>query len=326
MIRFFRSGNPLTVLLLLIYTLIIKFFYLIHPKTFVADGSEGLLYGLLTRWLHSLVGDSPLFFTSVTVLVLLLQSLLFTRIINHHRLFAKPTYLPAMCFLLFTSMLESWNVFSPALLVNMIMLWVFSSITELYTRTSARDVVFNIGFALGICGLFYFPAIIFCVLLLVSMLIMRAFRLAEWIIALLGLICPLYLLGTYLFLTGQMTLLRKIPNIGFSLPMITDYKVWGAMVACLLFFVIGWLLLQRPLKKMLIQVRKIWAALIIYVLVAVLVPFFNVHFSPAYWVLAVLPISMFAGNVFWSVTNETFANIIHFITLAYVIVMQYFSR
>jgi len=56
-----------------------------------------------------------------------------------------------------------------------------------------------------------------------------------------------------------------------------------------------------------------------------LVPFFNVHFSAAYWVLAVLPISMFAGNVFWSVTNDTFANIIHFITLAYVIVMQYFS-
>ena len=97
------------------------------------------------------------------------------------------------------------------------------------------------------------------------------------------------------------------------------------MVATFLFFVIGWLLLQRPLKKMLIQGRKIWAALIIYVVVATLVPFFNLHFSAAYWVLAVLPVSMFAGNVFWSVTNDTFANIIHFITLAYVIVMQYFS-
>ncbi|MCW3463232.1 hypothetical protein [Chitinophaga nivalis] len=325
MIKFFRSGNPLTVLLLLIYTLLIKCYYLIHPVTFIADGSEGLLYDLLVKWIKSFTGDSPLFFTALAVLLLLLQSLLFTKIINHHRLFARSTYLPAMCYLLFTSMLQSWNTFSPALLVNMIMLWVFSSITELYTRTSARDVVFNIGFALGVCGLIYFPAIIFCLLLLVSMLIMRAFRLAEWIIALLGLVCPLYLMGTYLFLTGQMTALRRIPNIGFSLPLITDYKVWGAMVACILFFILGWLLLQRPLKKMLIQGRKIWAALIVYVLVAMLVPFFNVHFSAAYWVLAVLPVAMFAGNVFWSVTNETFANIIHFITLAYVIVMQYFS-
>ncbi|PSL50064.1 hypothetical protein CLV51_1011408 [Chitinophaga niastensis] len=325
MIRFFRSGNPLTVLLLLLYTLLVKFYYLIHPSTFMADGSEGLLYHLLVKWMQSLVGSSPLFFTSLAVLLLLLQSLLFTKIINHHRLFARPTYLPAMCFLLFTSMLQSWNIFSPALIVNLIMLWVFSSITELYTRTSARDVVFNIGFALGVCGLFYFPSVILCVLLLASMLIMRAFRLAEWIIALLGLICPLYLIGTYLFLTNQMTLLRKIPNIGLSLPMIKDYKVWGAMVACLFFFIIGWLLLQRPLKKMLIQGRKIWAVLIIYVLVAMFVPFFNAHFSAAYWVLAVLPVAMFAGNVFWSVTNDTFANIIHFIVLAYVIVMQYFS-
>ncbi|HVI49483.1 MAG TPA: hypothetical protein VM802_31745 [Chitinophaga sp.] len=325
MIKYFRSGNPLTVLLLLIYTLVIKFYYLLHPATYVADGSGGVLYDLMVKWLHGFVGDSPFFYTSIAVMIMFLQSLLFTRIINHHRLFPKPTYLPAMCFLLFTSMLQSWNTFSPALFVNLIMLWVFASITELYTRTSARDVVFNIGFALGVCGLFYFPSIIFCLLLLVSMLIMRAFRLAEWIIAIMGLICPLYLTGTYLFLTNQIALLRRIPNIGFSLPLITDYKVWGAMIACVLFFVIGWLLLQRPLKKMLIQGRKIWAALIIFVLVAMLVPFFNTHFSPAYWVLAVLPVAMFAGNVFWSVTNETFANVIHFITLAYVIVMQYFS-
>ncbi|SKA02231.1 hypothetical protein SAMN04488128_102336 [Chitinophaga eiseniae] len=325
MIRFFRSGNPLTVLLLLIYTLLVKFYYLIHPSAYMADGSEGLLYSLLVKWLQVLTGGSPFVFTALAVMLMLLQSLLLTKIINHHRLFPKPTYLPAMCYLLFTSLLQSWNVFSPALLVNMIMLWVFSSITELYTRTSARDVVFNIGFALGMCGLIYFPSIIFCLLLLVSMLIMRAFRLAEWIIAILGLICPIYLMGTYLFLTNQMTLLRQIPNIGLSLPLITDYKVWGAMIACLLFFVLGWLLLQRPLMKMLIQGRKIWAVLIVYVLVAMLVPFFNVHFSPAYWVLAVLPVAMFAGNVFWSVTNETFANVIHFIVLGYMIVMQYFS-
>jgi hypothetical protein len=324
-IRFFRSGNPLTVLLLLIYTLVVKFFYLLHPSTYLMDGSEGILYDLLVKWLHSLVGNSPLFYTTIAILLILLQALLLTKIINHHRLFAKPTYLPAMSYLLFTSFLQGWNVFSPALIVNVIMLWVFSNLTELYTRTSARDVVFNVGFALGVCGLFYFPAIILCVLLLVSLLIMRSFRLAEWIIALLGVFCPLYLLGTYLFLTNQWGEISKIPRMGIPMPIITDYKVWGAIVGCVVFFVLGWLLLQRTLKKMLIQGRKIWAVLIVYVFVAVLVPFFGVHFSASYWVLAVLPISMFAGNVFWSVTNDTFANIIHFITLAYVIVMQYFS-
>lgn len=325
MVRFFRSGNPLTVLLLLLYTLLVKFFYLLHPSPFMADGSEGLLYNLLVKWIQLLLGNSPILFTFLAVLLQWLQALLLTRITNRHRLFAKPTYLPAMCYLLFTSFLQGWNVFSPALLVNLIMLWVFSSITELYTRTSARDVVFNIGFALGVCGLFYFPAIIFCLLLLISLLIMRAFRLAEWIIALLGLICPMYLLGTYLFLTDQSALIWKIPGIGLNIPVITDYKVWGALIASLFFFILGWLLLQRTIKKMLIQVRKIWAVMIVYTFVAMIVPFFSIHFSPDYWVLAVLPISLFAGNVYWTVINETIANIIHFITLAYVIVMQYFS-
>lgn len=325
MVRFFRSGNPLTVLLLLLYTLLVKFFYLIHPSTYIADGSEGLLYELLVKWLQALVGNSPFFFTFLAVMLLFLQTLLLTRIANHHRLFPKATYLPAMSYLLFTSLWQGWNVFSPALLVNLIMLWVFSSITDLYTRTSARDVVFNIGFALGVAGLFYFPAIVFCLLLLLSLLIMRAFRLAEWIIALLGLFCPLYLLGTYLFLTNQWDQIVKIPRVGISLPVISHYKIWGALIASVFFFVIGWLLLQRPLKKMLIQVRKTWAVLIVYVIVAMLVPLFNVHFSPDYWVLAILPVAMFVANVYWTVTNETVANIIHFLTLAYVIVMQYFS-
>ncbi|HEU4553219.1 MAG TPA: hypothetical protein VFS25_10315 [Chitinophaga sp.] len=325
MVRFFRSGNPLTVLLLLIYTLLVKFFYLLHPSTFIADGSEGLLYDLLVKWLQALVGKSPLFFTSIAILLLFLQTLLLTRIINHHRLFPKATYLPAMSYLLFTSLWQGWNVFSPALLVNCIMLWVFASTTELYTRTSARDVVFNIGFALGVAGLFYFPAIVFCVLLLISLLIMRPFRLAEWIIALLGLICPLYLLGTYLFITNHGALLKNIPRIGLSLPVINDYKVWGALIASVFFFVVGWLLLQRPLMKMLIQTRKTWAVQIVYVMVAIVVPLFNVHFSPDYWVLAVMPMSLFIGNVYWTITNETVAGIIHFITLGYVIVMQYFS-
>lgn len=323
MVKFFRSGNPLTVLLLLIYTLVVKFFYLLHPSTYVADGSEGLLYDMLVNWMK---GNSPYLFSSLAILLLLLQALLINNIVNHQRLFAKTNYLPAMSYLLFTSLLEGWNVFSPALLVNTAMLWVFSSITLLYTRTSAKDVVFNIGFALGLCSLVYFPAVVFCLLLLLSLLIMRPFRIAEWIIALLGLICPLYLLGTILFFTDHWSQFELIPRIGLSWPYIQHYKVWGAMGTSIFFFVLGWLLLQRTLKKMLIQGRKIWNVLVVYVFVAMLVPFFNVHFSPAYWVLAILPLSLFVANVYWSINNNTLANIIHLLTLAYVIVMQYFSH
>jgi hypothetical protein len=325
-IKFFRSGNPLTVLLLFIYLLFVKFYYLIHPSVYQADGSEGLLYTEITRWLENVAGKSAVFFTCLAMLLQFLQALLFTRIINAHRLFSKDTYLPAMCFLLFTSLLDGWNVFSPALLVNTVMLWIFSSISDLYMRASARDVAFNMGFALGLCGLMYFPSVLFLALLLLSLLIMRAFRLAEWIIGLLGILCPFYLLATWLFLTDRTGLILDMPVISFHLPAITDYKVWGALIANLLFFVTGWLLLQRTFKKMLIQGRKIWATTVIYVLVAMLIPFFSGHFSPNYWMLAVLPISLFAGNVFWTITNNTIANAIHVVILVYMVLMQYFSH
>ncbi|UYQ93325.1 DUF6427 family protein [Chitinophaga horti] len=324
MIRFFRSGNPLTVLLLLVYTIVIKFYYILKPQTYLADGSEGLLYRLFTQWLDGLVDKSPGFYTMLALVLLFLQALLVNRIVNHHRLFSKPNHLPAMCYLLFTSLYAGWNIFSPALLVNTIMLWIISSITELYNRSSARDVSFNIGFALGIAGLIYPPAVLCCALLYAGLLTMRAFRLAEWIIALLGLICPAYLLGTWLFLTDR-NVLDVLPHLGLEMPVINDYKVWGALIASLLFFALGWLLLQRTFKKMLIQGRKIWSVLAIYVIIAMLVPFFSLHFSPVNWVLALLPLCLFAGNVFWSINHNGLANTGHFIVLAYVIVMQYFS-
>lgn len=326
MIKFFRSGNPLTVLLLFLYMLFIKFFYLLHPVTFLADGSEGLLYTWLTGWLSGMVGPSPLFFTFLALMLLFVQALLLTRIVNSHRLFAKDTYLTAMCYLLLTSLLQSWNVFSPALIVNTVMLWIFASVTDLYMRNSARDVSFNMGFALGICGLFYFPSVLFVALLFLSLGIMRAFRLAEWIIGLLGILCPFYLLGTWLFLTDRWELISELVNIRVNLPVITDYKVWGAMIWGMLFFVVGWLLLQRTFKKMLIQGRKIWATVVIYALVAMLLPVFSGHFSATYWVLAVMPVSLFAANVFWSISNNAVANAIHILTLVYVIIMQYFSH
>ncbi|MCK7559244.1 DUF6427 family protein [Chitinophaga sedimenti] len=325
MIKFFRSGNPLTVLLLLVYTIFIKFYYILHPQTYMADGSEGILYRLITGWFDRLVAGNAVFYTMLAILLLFLQALLLNRIVNYHRLFSKPNHLPAMCYILFTSLYQGWNVFSAALLVNTIMLWIISSITELYNRSSARDVSFNIGFALGIAGLIYPPAVLCCALLYAGLLTMRAFRLAEWIIALLGLICPAYLLGTYLFLADK-NVWEVLPRLGLEMPVINDYKVWGALIASVLFFALGWLLLQRTFKKMLIQGRKIWAVLAIYVIIAMLVPFFSLHFSPANWVLALLPLSMFAGNVFWSINHNGLANTGHFIVLAYAIVMQYFSH
>ncbi|ATL47142.1 hypothetical protein COR50_08065 [Chitinophaga caeni] len=326
MIRFFRSGNPLTVLLLLIYTIFVKFYYFLHPVTYLKDGGEGLLYNLVVGWIDSFAYKNALFYTFLTVVLLFLQALLFTKLINQHRLFSRSTYLPGMCYILFSSMYQGWNQFSPAILINLVMLWVFSNVPNLYNRSSARDVAFNLGFAVGVCSLIYFPSVIFVLLLFMGLVAMRSFRLAEWILALLGLACPLYILGTYLFLTDQWALTGQLTRIGINIPMIHDYKVWGALIANVLFFITGWIIIQRSFNKMLIQTRKIWNVWAFYAFIAMLIPFFTATFSANYWILAVLPISMFAGNVFWSIQNNTFANAIHILLLLYVIVMQYFSQ
>ena len=58
------------------------------------------------------------------------------------------------------------------------------------------------GLALGISGFLFFPSITFIIWILLALMIMRPFRLNEWLLCLLGITTPFYFYAIYLFLTG----------------------------------------------------------------------------------------------------------------------------
>lgn len=326
MFNSFRSGNPVTVLLLAAYALVLKGYFLLHPRAPLDNNANGYLYDVLTGFLDRIFHGNAAGFTALAVLLLFIQALLLNRIVNDYRVLPRSSFLPAMVYLLFTSFFRDWNYFSSAVVANTLLLGVLANLLALYSKNSARGTVFNTGLLIGIAALFYVPAVFFLVLLWATLLINRPFNPAEWIIAVTGMLCPYYFLGTWLFLEGGLSRLWKLPVVHISYPSLQEaWFTIAAIALVLLFFIIGAIRLRQHFLKMLIQVRKIWLVLLIYVLIAILISFLALSFSINIWIFGMVPLAVFIANAFWYTRRKALANVLHLALFAFAIVTQFFG-
>ncbi len=324
MFRWFRSGNPFTVLFLLAYAVVVKSPYLLHllpPEGGAAayrSPGDGYLYPYLLDWLQR--GLGPGGFALLAFVLLFLQAWMLNGTVNRFRLLPGSSFFPAFCFLLFSSFFPAWNTFSSALVANLLVLCILPLLFQGYATQHPRGNAFNTGLLAGLASLLYFPAFLLCALLWGALLVNRPFRLAEWLLVLFGFLCPYYFLGAALFLTDHWSL-GLMPWSGFSYPVLLHrggYAVLGGLVWVIGWFLFGSLRLQPLYMKMLIQARKCWTVLLAMVCVTLAFPFFSDTFSLAGWLPAFLPMAAFIAIGFWHIRREWLALTIHLLSLAFV--------
>ena len=240
---------------------------------------------------------------------------------------AKPSYLPAMAYILITSLFIEWNHFSAPLLINAFLIWIFYRIMILYNVATAGNVIFNIGLLLGIVTMLYYPAIVFIVLIVFTLFIMRPFRIQEWVIAFLGVTTPYYFLALILYFSGQWSWDHIIPTISFNLPkMPTSVFTTISIVLLVIPFVVGGFFVQNNLNKMLIQVRKGWSLLLIFLMISLAVIIIDGDTNYINWILCAVPISAFHAAAYFYPVNRTLPLVLHWITFAYAIYINYILR
>ena len=184
--------------------------------------------------------------------------------INNQRMMSQPTYFPGMAYMLITSLFPEWNYFSAPLIVNTILLFVLSGLFRIYNQPNAKGAIFNIGLALGIASFLFFPSITFMIWILLALMVMRPFRLNEWVLCIVGITTPFYFYAIYLFITGTWSWDTFMAHFSVRLPSVKQ-SAWLAGSAFLLVvpFLAGGYYVQDNLRRMLIQVRKGWSLVII---------------------------------------------------------------
>lgn len=239
---------------------------------------------------------------------------------------SRPTYFPGMAYMLITSLFPEWNYFSAPLIVNTILLFVLTSLFKIYAQQNPKGAIFNIGLSLGIASFIFFPSLTFIIWILLALAVMRPFKLNEWLLCIIGITTPFYFYAIYLFINDQWSWQNLWPHFTVSLPSV-EQSAWLAGSAFLLAvpFLAGGYYVQDSLRKMLIQVRKGWTLLLLYLVGAIFIPFVNNSNSFENWVIAAIPFAAFHACTYLYSTLKILPVLIFWLTVAFVLSYQYYG-
>ena len=306
------------------YGILLKLPIFLHPKIAQPQQIDGFLYKALLNWLQPIGKNLPVIYAVIAFCLLYFQAVYFNKLVNYQRIMQRPNYLTGMSYLLITSLFMEWNVLSSPLIISSLLIWVWSKMSGLHNNQNPKSALFNIGIAIGVCTFFYFPSLAFAALIIFGLALTRPFKLAEWVLALSGIITPYYFLLAIVFLTDKWKG-YKFPGFAVTYPVFNQSQwAYAAIIIVLITSIAGIFYIQQNFRRQLIQARKSWNLTFLYLLVAVFVPFVNASHTFEYWILCAVPLSTFVAATFFYPAKNLFPVILHWLMVAFVIVISYF--
>ena len=324
MIAIFKQKNPANLILLLVFGVLIKLPMFLHPHTPTVRPADGTLFIYLLQSLEATGKTSPIVYSLLAFGLLFLQAVILTRFVNNQRMMNRSSYLPGMAYLLITSLLPEWNYFSAPLIINSILLFVLSALFKIYNQQNAKATIFNIGVALGLAGFLFISSLTFIIWVLLALAVMRPFRLNEWLLCILGITTPFYFYGIYLFINDKWSWQALVPHLSVGIPAIKQsFWLAGSVFLLMIPFLTGGYYVQDNLRRMLINVRKGWSLLLLYLLASLLLPFINNSDTFENWVMAMIPMAAFHACTYLYSTLRIYPNLVFWLSVAFVLAYQY---
>lgn len=298
----------------------------LYPSIPHATETDGYFYRYVLGWLESAGKSFPWIYSIIAFILLYAQAMAINRLVNGQKLLPRPNFLPAMTYLLITSLFPQWQVLSAQLIMTSLLVWIVAQLSQLYNSPNARTILFNAGLALGLATLIYFPGMAFLLLVAVGLAITRPFRLPEWIITLVGLATPFYFYAAWLFMSDQWQHVRlpvvSVASEGFK----SNAWVFASLAILLIALVTGTGFTQNSIGRLLVQSRKCWSLIYLYLAVALLMPVLSASYGLANWFLALVPASSIISAALFYPDRKWFAHVIHWGLVILVVVQGFFIR
>jgi general stress protein CsbA len=320
-----RNNSPYTAILLFIFALCTQLQSLMHPVLPQAADTQ-LMYSGLLHILSFVLGKSAFAYSFLGVVLVYLQALLLNAIAARQRLFVHNTYLVAFAYLGLSALHPALSQFSPMLLVNMCILFAVNELLLLKQAQNAGKYIFNMGFALMIAGLIQFSALALVLFLLFSLIVLRPFSFREWMIMLVGLSLPLYIVSVWLFCTDKLHLLYLWPDLGVSLPSQLKPAQYylGVFSGLIIWLSISMYNMQTNLPKAPIYIRRCWIAITALLIVSLIAATFADKEVSAVWVVCLPALSLIMAHAFINERSKKMNAISFYFTLALILYCQLF--
>ena len=328
MVSIFRSYHPAIIFLLLLYATLFRIPLFIAAIPFVPPASANYLSALTYHLLDLAIGNKNYIYHIIALLLVFFQALYFNFLVIRYRILPRNSYLPAMSYVLISSLVVEFTVLTPALMANTFLLFATGKVLSLYKKEKATSVVFDAALLVSIASLFFFPYLAFFLFILAAIVILRPFNLREYFMVALGIAIPYYFIGVYFFWNHEITAFWKtiqITRLNFPVQEI-EKSTRVIVIGSALLVVILWTLfyMQANMLRVVVQVRSyltVFILLFIAGIVSMLVEF-NGEFFHFVWIA--IPVGLAFAIFFMEVRRRWLAEILHFFLLLSVLFFQYY--
>lgn len=317
MVFLFRDKSFINVFFLAILSIGVHFHFLIESPLIDTNSgtNDGLLSLILDRYILSLPASIRFLLYHALILV---QAIRLNMAMNELRMYPSNSFVPAMTYVLLTAVIPQWCAISPALVTNSLVIWIFIKLSRLYNHPSPKTLLFNTGLIAGLSVICYHPMAILVGVVLFALAVVRPFRLAEWLVLLIGVGLPYYFVLSVLFLTDRLPAIASmLPDFYLGLPAGSNDK-WlllglGYLVVALLLGLFFW---QVSIGRMVIQIRKNWGVMMVMLLTLLPVPFIFQLGGLESGLLSLVPVCAFAANAFANPRRMGLPNLLFILAVA----------
>lgn len=206
--RFFKTNDRLGFVLLPVAAIAIWSFSFLSPAFQSVNFSNSFLLGLFSSSL------SVKFWLALNLLLSLGGAYLMSFLCGRQEITEKQNQLPAFLYLVFSGLLNLDSACHPLLAGSIPLIGAFYLLFNTYRTELSLAQVFDAAFLLSLASLLYTPLLVFCLIPFISLLILKPFKLREWLLILIGQVMPVLLCSVLLFLlnTSQEMLTGPLIN------------------------------------------------------------------------------------------------------------------
>lgn len=271
MVFLFKDRSDFNLIFLLLLSVAVHFHVWMQPPVIIANESDGLLSYLLLHYIQPL---PPLVLIVLFHAIILSQAIRLNILLSNFKMFQQVSYVPAFTYIILTAMFPYWDVISAGLIANSLVIWILVKLLRLYEQSQPKTLEFNIGLIVGLSIILHEPIAILIAVVLFALLIIRPFKLAEWLVLIMGILLPFYFIFTYVFLTGNIADFRQfLPKLDWKNPLVQpSFNVILALIVMGVQLIAGFFYWNEQQTRFIIQVRKYWGVLFLLLILTFFQP------------------------------------------------------
>ncbi len=328
LLKFFKQTLPQVIVMIALFTVLIwlRSFFSDQTYPFYFDSIKMPFYASITSWLS----NNTLYGKILAFIVMLFTGFYLLQINSKHIIIKQRTYLPTFLYLVLISSFITLHQINPAVFASLLFVFVFDHVLSVYHKENVLDNLFRAGFYIAIASLFYAPAILYFIALLLSIISIRSFNLREWFAAFFGLITPwfFYFFYHYFFNSDLLAVYRTL-----KLNLFTEVNNDSNGVLLYIFYAYGILLfiisgffLVNTLPTQKISVRKFHGAFFWFNLVSIAIIILIPSVSIEIVYIAIIPV-IFQLTHYFAISNRKFwPSFLFFLMIVISILMQFYSN